>query len=179
MRPSTVLTTAAAAVSAQDLASLSSELAALTTDPAYSSLVSVYATADPTSLYNSVAGYADSALASLSDIAATATGSDASYYSGLYTSAAAALSSADAQFSGATATAGGAGASATASSGGSGSSSGNNNNNESGASSGSSDSSSESSSASSDVAQQSGNGAMATAVPVAMGAVGMAVLGML
>lgn len=184
MRASTVLlTTVAAAVSAQnlqdvDLASFSDALASITADPQYSSLIASIATANPTSLYAEANSYANSALVELSQEAATATGSEAAILSGLYTSVQAGLSSANAYATSALSITGGAsgtdsnGAQQTGSSttGGSGSNS----------NSGSdSNDSSASDSASAGVESQSGNGAAATAVPIALGAVGMAVLGML
>lgn len=174
MRASTlVLSVAASAVSAQNLASYSEALASLTTDPAYSSLIASIQTADPTSLYEQAASLADSALAEISQQAATATGSEADFLNGLYSSAAAGLSSYDALATSAlnmTGTPAATGASPTQTNGG-----GSSNNND----DPDSDSDGASNSQSASVEAQSGNGAAATAVPVVMGAVGMAVLGML
>ena len=167
-----ILSTLAAASSAyaQDLASLSDLIASVTADPAYSSLVASYATADPTSLLSQANSYLDYGLSEISEQAATATGSDAAYLSGLYTSLQAAGSSANAAATSAltiTGTNAGNGAQQTT-----------------GATSGddsddSSDDSAASGSASASAEAQTGNGAAATAVPIALGAVGMAVLGML
>lgn len=171
-----LLTSAVAAVSAQtledltnispeELSSYSGAIASITANPAYSSLVASIATADPTSLYEEANSYANSALGELSAEAATATGSDAAFLSGLYTSVQAGLSSANAYATSALNYSGAAGATPAGTAGTTGGSSSSDNSGDSSASGG--------------AESQTGNGAVATSVPIALGAVGMAVLGML